>query len=118
MDANGRGAVRFVRFLLSPPPEEMETRSRRAKSDAASTQGSASQRTTAEEDKVIVAPQPSGVEPAKFRSGSHWEREHLRLLGVDFYRQRPIDLNKILGVKEQDWPEALRARICLVLDIC
>src|SRR5437763_11716269 len=30
MEANdGRGAVRFVRFLLSPPPEEMETRSKR-----------------------------------------------------------------------------------------
>jgi hypothetical protein len=99
-----------VRFLLSPPPEEMETRSQRAKTLSQST----GQGLTAGEDMIIVAPKDSGEEPAKFQSGSHWGREHLRLLGVDFYMQRRIDLNRVLGVKDKDWSPELRASTPLV----
>jgi hypothetical protein len=79
-----------VRFLLSPPPDDtMETRSR---------------------EKRIVTTTAHKEEEAKFGTASGWGREQLRLLGVDFYMKRRVDLVKILGVKESEWSSGLRAR--------
>lgn len=87
----------------------METRSKTARSVSLGTLGAAAL------DKVVVAPTDSGVEPAKFESGSSWTREQLRLLGVDFYMRKPIDLNKVLGVNEKDWSPEAKARTVLYL---
>jgi hypothetical protein len=83
-----------VRFLLSPPPDEetMETRSK------VNRQG-----------KREVLPTALKEEEVKFGSANTWGREQLRLLGVDFYMQRRIDLNRVMGVKESEWSPELRA---------
>jgi hypothetical protein len=96
-----------VRFLLSPPPEEMETRSRKAKN--AVPQGILTEIKVNDEDKV---PKDSRKpEPVMFGSSSGWGREQLRLLGVDFYMQRRIDLNKVLNVNEREWTPQMRQSI-------
>lgn len=80
-----------MRFLLSPPPDDtMETRSR---------------------EKRIVTTTAHKEEEAKFGTASGWGREQLRLLGVDFYMKRRVDLNKILQVQESEWPPELQTRI-------
>ena len=59
-------------------------------------------------------------EEFKFGNASSWGREQLRVLGVDFYMQRRIDLNRVFGVRESDWSPELRARISftnLVIDL-
>ncbi len=104
MEANdARGAVRFVRFLLSPPPEEMETRSKKANT---ASQGILATR----DDKKIALPIDQKFEADVFPSGSHWGKEQLRLLGVNFQMQRRLDLNKLLNVNEREWNPELRAR--------
>lgn len=86
-----------MRFLLSPPPEEkMETRSK------VNPQG-----------KWEVLPATPKEEEVRFGSANTWGREQLKLLGVDFYMQRRIDINRVLGVKESAWSPELRARMSL-----
>lgn len=67
-------------------------------------------RVTPREKREVLptAPKEEGV---KFGSGNTWGRKQLSLLGVDFYIQRRIDLNRVLGVRESDWPPELRERI-------
>jgi hypothetical protein len=60
--------------------------------------------------KQEVLPTALKEEEVKFGSANTWGREELRLLGVDFYMQRRIDLNRVLGVEELEWPPELRAR--------
>jgi hypothetical protein len=89
-----------VRFLLSPPPEEsMGTRQ----------QGSRSAR-----EPRIVLPSALKEEEIKLGTASSWNRSQLKLLGVDFYMNRPIDLNRILKVKETDWTPEIRTRMALL----
>jgi hypothetical protein len=84
-----------VRFLLSPPPDEtMETRSK-----------------ANPQRKREVLPTAPKEEEVKFGSANTWGREQLKLLGVDFYMQRRIDLNRVLNVKESEWSPELRARM-------
>jgi hypothetical protein len=79
--------IRYVRFLLSPPPGEyMETRHR------------------------VVLPTTEKEEEVKFGTASSWGRDELRLLGVDFSLKKRVDLNRILRVRESEWSEELRAR--------
>jgi hypothetical protein len=61
-------------------------------------------------EKREVLPITPKEEAFKFGNASSWGREQIRVLGVDFYMQRRIDLNRILGVKESDWSPELRAR--------
>jgi hypothetical protein len=60
--------------------------------------------------KREVLPTAPKEEDVKFGSANTWGREQLKLLGVDFYMQRRIDLNRVLGVKESAWSPELRAR--------
>jgi hypothetical protein len=84
---SSRDNIRYVRFLLSPPPEEdMETRHR------------------------VVLPTAEKDEEVKFGTASSWGRDELRLLGVDFSLKKRVDLNRILRVRESEWSEELRAR--------
>jgi len=54
-------------------------------------------------DNYLPSPPMVRAESCGFQSGSSWTRKLLRLLGVDFYMGKPIDLNRVLGVKEKDW---------------
>ena len=116
-----RGAARFVRFLLSPPPEDMQTRSKKAKKTttvpgggilSSSTFKDSAQETVIGQAKTKTT--AAGSESAKFGSSSGWGRDQLRLLGVDFYMQRRIDLNKVLNVNEREWTPQMRQSICLL----
>jgi len=116
-----RGAARFVRFLLSPPPEDMETRSKKAKKTTTVPGGGIlSSSTFKDGERENVQGQAktkataSGSESAKFGSSSGWGRDQLRLLGVDFYMQRRIDLNKVLNVNEREWTPQMRQSIFLL----
>lgn len=91
-----------MRFLLSPPPEE--TMPKRGESMATREQP----RRMAKE-KTVVSPTAPKEEEVKLGTASSWKREHLKLLGVDFPLNRRIDLNRILKVKESEWPTELRA---------
>ena len=66
-------------------------------------------------EKREVLPTAPKEEDFKFSNASSWGREQLRVLGVDFYMQRRIDLNRILGVSESEWSPELRQRILFVL---
>jgi hypothetical protein len=68
-----------------------------------------STRSSQREPRVVLPTAPK-EEEAKFGSGSKWGREQLRLLGVDFLMKQRIDLNRVLQVKEKDWPPELRER--------
>lgn len=94
-----------MRFLLSPPPEKEE-------SVRMATRRSERLRTT----KVVVLPTEDKQEEVKLGSGNTWGRDELRMLGVDFYRGRRIDLEAVLRVKDRDWSPELRARIPLLID--
>jgi hypothetical protein len=61
--------------------------------------------------KWEILPTTPKEEEVKFGSASTWGREQLKLLGVDFYMQRRIDINRVLGVKESAWSPELRARM-------
>jgi hypothetical protein len=60
-------------------------------------------------EKQIILPTAPKEEEFKFGTASSWNRDHLKLLGVDFALNRRIDLNRILKVKETDWSPELRA---------
>ena len=62
-------------------------------------------------EKREVLPTAPKEEDFKFNNASSWGREQLRVLGVDFYMQRRIDLNRILGVSKSEWSPELRQRI-------
>ena len=61
----------------------------------------------------IVLPTAPKEEETKFGSSNTWGRNELKLLGVDFYMKRRIDLNKVLQVRESAWSPELRARMYL-----
>ena len=59
-----------MRFLLSPPPEEtMATRQQQPRA--------------AREPRVVLPTAPK-EEEIKLGTASSWDRDHLKLLGVDF----------------------------------
>jgi hypothetical protein len=92
-DSNG---VRFVRFLLSPPPEEkMKTRS-------------SSQSQSQSQGKKIVLPDAPKEEEWKFGSANTWDREHLESLGVSFWRKKLLNLDSVLKVNESDWTKEMK----------
>ena len=88
---NRANDIRFVRFLLSPPPDEnMITRQR---------------------PKKIYLPSEAKEEEFKFGSAKTWDREELDLLGVRFWNHKPLNLEKkILNIKESDWSPEMRER--------
>lgn len=65
----------------------------------------------------IVLPSTYTEEEDKLGSSSRWKRDHLKLLGVDFYAKRKLDLNRVLGERESEWSPELRARIFLFLGL-
>lgn len=88
--------VRYVRFLLSPPPEPEESMATRQ------------QQPRAAREQRVVLPTASKEEEFKFGTASSWTRDHLKLLGVEFSLKRRIDLNRVLKVRESEWPPELR----------
>jgi hypothetical protein len=58
----------------------------------------------------VVLPTAPKEEELKLGTASSWGRDHLKLLGVDFYMKRRIDLNHILRVRESDWPPGVQER--------
>jgi hypothetical protein len=86
--------VRFVRFLLSPPPQSRwGIRDVRRK-------------------KVEVRPTNPKVEEQNFGSANGRVRMQLQRLGVHFApnAKKRLDLNKVLNIKENDWPPVIRQR--------
>jgi hypothetical protein len=69
------------------------------------------QQPRAARDPRVVLPTAPKEEEAKLGTASSWGRDHLKLLGVDFYMKRRIDLNRVLKVRESDWSLELRARM-------
>ena len=57
-----------------------------------------------------MLPSTFAEEEDKLGSSSRWKRDHLRLLGVDFYAKTKLDLNRVLRVRESEWSPELRAR--------
>ena len=68
------------------------------------------QQPRATREQRVVLPTAPKEEELKLGTSSSWGRNHLKLLGVDFYIKRRIDLNRVLRVKESDWSPELRAR--------
>jgi hypothetical protein len=91
-----------VRFLLSPPPEE--SMGKRGESLVTREQP----HRTAKEKTVVSTTAPK-EEEVKLGTASSWGRDQLQVLGVDFYLNRRMDLNRILRVKDSDWSSELRA---------
>jgi hypothetical protein len=88
--------VRIVRLFL--PPHEH---------DSMTTRSSLSR---AVKESQVVFPSTYAEEEDKLGSSSRWKRDHLRLLGVDFYGKSKLDLNRVLRVRESEWSPELRAR--------
>ena len=57
-----------------------------------------------------MLPSTYAKEEDKLGSSSGWKRDHLTLLGVDFYAKSKLDLNRVLRVRESEWSPELRAR--------
>jgi hypothetical protein len=67
----------------------------------------------AAKDKKIVLPAEHKEEEKKLGSSSGWGRDHLKLLGVRNIAKTKLDLNRLLGVRESDWPQELQTRMSL-----
>jgi len=82
-----------VRFLLSPPPEDSMGDTRQLR-----------------ERKVVVKTTDPKVEEPNFGSANGWGKEQLQRLGVHFApdAKKRLDLNKVLNVREADWPVEIR----------
>ena len=89
--------MRFVRFLLSPPPEE----------------SMADGRPVRKKQKREFFPTDPKVEEPSFKGANLWGRKQLNLLGVQFVpnAKKRLDLNKVLNINENDWPLAIQQRI-------
>ena len=98
---------RLVRFLLRP---------QESPSDEAMTTRTSIPR--AAKNPQIVLPSAFKEEETKLGSSSRWGRDHLKMLGVDFYAKTKLDLNRVLGVNESEWTPELRGRIlpCVLSD--
>jgi hypothetical protein len=72
------------------------------------------QQPRAAKEQQVVLPTAPKEEEFKFGTASSWNRNHLKLLGVDFPLNRRIDLNRVLKVRESDWSPELRASNSLV----
>jgi hypothetical protein len=59
----------------------------------------------------VVLPSTYTEEEDKLGSSSRWKRDHLKLLGVDFYGKTKLDLNRVLGDRESEWSSELRAHM-------
>jgi hypothetical protein len=66
------------------------------------------QQPRAAKEQRVVLPTAPKEEEFKFGTASSWNRNHLKLLGVDFSLNRRIDLNCVLKVSELDWSPELR----------
>ena len=63
-------------------------------------------------EKQIVTPTAPKEEEIKFGASAKWGRTQLNLLGVRFNRAaKRLNLEKVLGVMESDWPPAVQARM-------
>ena len=65
-------------------------------------------------EQRVVLPTALKEEEVKLKTACSWGRNHLKLLGVDFYLKRRIDLNRVLRVKESEWSPELRARTSIL----
>jgi hypothetical protein len=66
----------------------------------------------------VVLPTAHKEEEVKLGSANTWGEAELRMLGVDFLRKQTIDLNnRVLKVRESDWPPKLRERMHMCTDI-
>lgn len=61
-------------------------------------------------EQRIVLPAAPKEEDIKLESSNTWGRNHLKLLGVDFYMKRKLDLNRVLMVRESEWSSELVKR--------
>ena len=88
--------VRFVRFLLSPPPEESMAEGRQLR----------------ERRAREVLPTDPKKEEKGFGAANGWNRQQLKMLGVTFApnAKKRLDLNKVLNIDEKDWPSEVRQR--------
>jgi hypothetical protein len=82
-----------VRFLLSPPPEELMV-----------TRGTV-------REKQVITPNEPKEEEIKLGSSSAWGQKHLKCLGVKFSLTKRIDLNTIFQMDESEWTEKLKKSI-------
>lgn len=96
--------VRIVRLLLSSPHEQNE--------DSMTTRSSLPR--TVKEPQIVL-PSTYTQEEDKLGSSSRWKRDHLKLLGVDFYAKSKLDLNRVLGERESEWSSELQASTLLLL---
>src|SRR5947207_2059334 len=88
--------ARLVRFSVDVEEEEMATRTSISRA--------------AKETKVFL-PSSYKMEEKKLGCSSGWAREHLKMLGVDFYAKTRVDLNRILGARDTDWSPEIQARM-------
>ena len=63
------------------------------------------------EKRVVRPNEPKSEEEEPLGPSSGWGREHLRMLGVKFPIKQKMDLNRVLQVKESEWPQELRERM-------
>lgn len=64
----------------------------------------------AEDVHVTYRPTDFKEEDIQFRSGSHWNKEHLDALGVRFMKDACLDWKKLLGVERNGWTEDMEKR--------
>jgi hypothetical protein len=60
-------------------------------------------------ERILPSTAPK-MEEVELGGSSGWGINHLKLLGVDFYAKRDLDLNRILKVKEAEWSQELKER--------
>ena len=89
-----------MRFWLSPtpPPEEDESMSRR------------SERLRKEPKREVYTTESRAGEQIPLPASSHWGRDELKNLGVRFSMTTNMNLDRVLQVKESDFPSELRER--------
>ena len=88
--------VRFVRFLLSPPPEE-----------------SMADRPVRERTQTVFYTTDPKAEEESFGEANEWGRKQLKMLGVQFVpnAKKRLDLNKVLNIDEKQWPPKIQKRM-------
>jgi hypothetical protein len=62
----------------------------------------------------VALPSTHKDDEEKLGSSSGWKRDHLKMLGVDFYAKTKIDLNQMLRHGESEWSPEIRARMILL----
>jgi len=67
-------------------------------------------RSSSQTKKIVLTTDPK-EEEVKLGSARTWGREELELLGVKYWKDKPLNLEKkILNVKESEWTQEMRDR--------